>query len=80
MLFVFSEGEPAIGIPEPEEMAQVLKAWIDICPDDESRALLGYTPVVTEILFEEDRDTLAEIRDKEVVTLWEKATTPSSSS
>ncbi len=69
-LFVFSKG--SLGIPDPDELDDVQKVFLEVCPDKATQKLLGYTPVITESLFQEDREGSHDIRDKEVTVLWSK--------
>lgn len=69
-LFVFSKG--SLGIPDPDELDDVQRVFLEVCPDEATQKLLGYTPVITESLFQEDREGFPDIRDKEVTVLWSK--------
>ncbi len=69
-IFVFTEG---IETPNVTDIKTVMKFFDDVCDDKNDKALLGYTPVVTDDLFEEDHIKIPWLRKAQKNTLWERA-------
>ena len=60
------------GIPIVEDMDAIIKVWSKVCTDSSARENLGHVPILTEELFDEDRQELLSIRYKETTDLWER--------
>lgn len=70
-LIVFSEGA-ADGFPTSCEQDEVVFAKKYTCKDRADAKLLGYIPIFTEPLFNEEREQYDELQGKEVHVLWQK--------
>lgn len=74
-VFVLTEGMD--GLPIAEDVERLMGVYTELCPTPDAKQLLDVTAPIPQLMFQEDRQSIRWLKDRDVTVLWEKPVAPS---